>query len=98
MGLQMVSPTKSGASGLIFGADLPYYDYRFLQRVIEEADCDDDLKDRIAHQNVLALIKQYKPDWTLPTQPPQAPRVYDPDRLWACNPDQTDRLIVDILP
>ena len=88
---------KVGRERLIFGADLPYYDYRYLQRVIEEADCDDDLKDRIAHRNVMALIKQYKPDWTLPTQPPQSPRVYNPEHLWAYNPDQPDRLTVDIL-
>ena len=89
---------KVGRERLIFGADLPYYDYRFLQRVIEEADCDDDLKERIAHRNVAGLIQEYNPDWTLPDHPPQAPRACDPQSLWACNPAQPDRLTADILP
>lgn len=86
---------KVGRERLIFGADLPYYDYRFLQRTLEEADCDDDLKDLISHQNVISLIQHYKPDWKMPEQPPQAPRVYDPNVLWACREDRPDRLTVD---
>ena len=85
---------KVGRERLIFGADLPYYDYRFLQRIIEAADCDDDLKERIAYKNIIGLIKRFKPDWELPKGPPGAPRLYDPKVLWACNPEKPDRLRV----
>ena len=85
---------KVGRKRLIFGADLPYYDYRFLQRKIEAADMDDDLKDGIAYQNVLPLIQQYNPDWVMPDGPIPAPCNYGPEVLWACEPNQEDRLTV----
>ena len=85
---------KVGRERLIFGADLPYYDYRVLQRVIEEAPIDDDLKDRIAHKNLAALIQRFNPGWEMPAEPPQAPRLYDADELWAVNPDNPVRLTV----
>jgi predicted TIM-barrel fold metal-dependent hydrolase len=85
---------KVGGERLIFGADLPYYDYRFLQRKIEAADIGDDLKDGIAYQNVLPLIQRYNTDWTMPDGPIPAPCNYDPEVLWACEPDQEDRLTV----
>ena len=85
---------KVGRERLIFGADLPYYDYRILQQVIEEAPVDDDLKDRIAYKNLAALIARFNPAWTLPEQPPQAVRVYDPSELWAVNPANPARLTV----
>ena len=40
-------------------------------------------KDRIAYRNILDLIRQYNPDWQLPDGPPQAPRIYPADELWA---------------
>ena len=85
---------RVGRERIIFGADLPYYDYRLLQRIIEEAPIDDDLKDRIAYKNIMELIRQYNPDWQLPDGPPQAPRVYQPDELWAVDPEKPDRLTV----
>ena len=85
---------KVGRDRLIFGADLPYYDYRFLQRKIEAADIDDDLKDAIAHKNVTRLINHYRPNWQMPTEPITAPRQYDPAVLWACEEDKPDRLTV----
>ncbi len=85
---------RIGRDRLIFGADLPYYDYRFLQRIIEEADIDEDFKDRIAWKNVNPLIEKYNPDWKMPDQPITAPRVYDPEILWACDPEKQDRLTV----
>ena len=85
---------KIGKERMIFGADLPYYDYRYLQRTIEDAAIDDDLKDRIAHKNILNLIQQFKPDWKLPETSIKAPRIYDSDELWAANPDNPVRLTV----
>jgi predicted TIM-barrel fold metal-dependent hydrolase len=85
---------KAGKDRIMFGADLPYYDYRFLQKFIEAADIDDDLKDRIAYKNVIRLIHQYNPNWQMPEAPMKAPRIYEPEELWACNPQRLDRLTV----
>ena len=85
---------KVGRERLIFGADLPYYDYRVLQKTIEEAPIDDDFKDRIAHKNLEALIQRFKPDWSMPEAPPKTVRVYDPEALWAVNPENPVRLTV----
>ncbi|MDE2813207.1 MAG: hypothetical protein OXM01_09295, partial [Gemmatimonadota bacterium] len=85
---------KVGRERLIFGADLPYYDYRILQKVIEEAPVDDDLKDCIAYKNLAALIERFNPEWTLPAHPPKVVRVYDPEELWAVNPANPARLTV----
>jgi len=85
---------KIGRDRLIFGADLPYYDYRVLQKTIEAADIDEDFKDRIAWKNILPLINKYRPDWKLPDSPVTAPRIYDPEELWACNPANPVRLTV----
>ena len=72
-----------GRERIIFGADLPYYDYRLRQQIIEQAPIDDDLKDRIAYRNMLELIRQYNPEWRLPDARPRrraciAPRNYGP--------------------
>ena len=83
-----------GRERILFGADLPYYDYRLLQRIIEQAPIDDDLKDRIAYRNMQELIRQYNPEWRMPDAPPAAPRVYRPEELWAVDPDKPDRLTV----
>jgi len=83
-----------GRERLIFGADLPYYDYRVLQKTIETAPIDDDLKDRIAHRNLVDLIQRFRPDWQLPAAPVAAPRRYVPEELWAVNPANPVRLTV----
>lgn len=85
---------KVGRDRIIFGADLPYYDYRVLQKTIEEADIDEDLKDAIAHKNITRLIQQFNPDWKLPDGPITAPRKYAPEELWAVNPKNPVRLAV----
>lgn len=85
---------RLGSDRLIFGADLPYYDYRVLQKTIEEADVSDDLKDRIAHRNIIPLIKKYNPDWSMPSEPISGHRVWDPDELWAVDPNNPVRLTV----
>ena len=83
-----------GRERILFGADLPYYDYRLLQQIIEEAPIDEDLKDRIAYRNMLEMIRQYNPEWQFPDAPPQAPRVYRAKELWAVDPEKPDRLTV----
>jgi predicted TIM-barrel fold metal-dependent hydrolase len=85
---------RVGRERLIFGADLPYYDYRVLQATIENAEIDDDLKDRIAHRNMIDLIRKFKPDWEMPSTPVAAPRIYEPEQLWASNPRNPVRLTV----
>ena len=85
---------KLGKDRLIFGADLPYYDYRILQRTIEEADIDEDLKDRIAHRNIVPLIQKYCPNWEMPETPVRSHRVYDLQALWVVSPDNPVRLTV----
>ena len=65
-----------------------------MQKTIEEAPIDDDFKDRIAHKNLEALIQRFKPDWSMPEAPPKTVRVYDPEELWAVNPENPVRLTV----
>jgi len=83
-----------GRERLIFGADLPYYDYRVLQQTIEEAPIDDDLKDRIAYKNLETLIQRFRSDWKLPDSPLHAPRRYEAEDLWAVDPQNPVRLTV----
>jgi len=83
---------KLGRERLIFGADLPYYDYRVLQHTIEEADIDDDLKNRIAFENIIPLIQKYRPGWTMPDAFVESHRVYDSEELWEVNPENPVRL------
>jgi len=84
--------SKVGEDRIIFGADLPYYDYRVLQKTIESADVSDSLKDRITHRNLEALVQRFSPRWRMPEGPVEAPRVYDAPELWAVNPDNPVRL------
>ncbi len=86
-----------GEGRIIYGADQPYYDFRHLQNKIESAPISDDLKDRIAWKNAEELIRRFRFDWQMPAEPPNAPRVYDPEMLWAVNPDSEDRLTVDVI-
>ncbi len=85
---------RAGRERLIFGADLPYYDYRGLQRTIEQAAIDADLKDCIAFKNIIALIRKFKPGWTMPDTPIRSPGNYPAEELWAVNPDNPVRLTV----
>jgi hypothetical protein len=65
-----------------------------LQKKIEDAPIDDDLKDRIAYKNLEALIQRFKPEWRMPEAPPVAPRVYKDEELWAVDPKNPVRLTV----
>lgn len=89
--------SKVGSDRIVFGADLPYYDYRLLQQQLERAPVSDDLKDRIAWKNAAALFRRFNPSWRMPDAPPAAPRVYPEEWLWAANPAKPDRLVVDVI-
>ncbi len=86
-----------GEDRIIYGGDQPYSDFRFLQNTIESAPITDDLKDRIAWKNAEQFIRRFHPEWRMPSEPPKAPQVYDPEMLWAVRSDFEDRLTVDIV-
>ncbi len=74
-----------GSDRLMFGSDLPYYDFRLVQNQIETARLDDEIKERIAYQNAVRLVQQFRQDW-LPTLAPIAPpQIYSQDEMWDAN-------------
>jgi predicted TIM-barrel fold metal-dependent hydrolase len=68
---------------LLFGSDIPYYDYRLLQAQIEAAGIDDATKDRIAWRNAVDLIRRFRPRWQLNTAPVAPPAGFEGVDLWA---------------
>ena len=72
-----------GRERVLFGGDTPYYDYRVVQAQIEAAPVDESLKDRIAYENALALIRRFRPGWDLPREPVAPPRAYTVEELFA---------------
>ena len=79
---------RLGSERILFGSDVPYYDYRVLQNSIESSDLDENTKDRIAYGNGVNLIQKFCPDWRLNQEPPQPPQVYDDEELWAAKNDR----------
>ena len=77
-----------GNERLMFGGDAPYYDYRILQAELESANIDDESRDRIACQNAVTLIQQFRPDWELPTERLSPPRIYTEAELWTAEDDR----------
>ena len=77
-----------GNGRLMFGGDAPYYDYRILQAELESANIDDESRDRIAYQNAVTLIQQFRPDWELPTGRLSPPRIYTGAELWTAEDDR----------
>ena len=71
------------ADRLLFGSDIPYYDYRLLQAQIESARVDDETKDRIAWRNAAALIQRFRSEWRLPQEPAPSPAAFEGSDLWA---------------
>jgi len=70
---------------VMFGSDLPYYDFRLVQAQIESAQLDDETKERIAYQNAVRLVQQFREDWTptlIAIKPPQA---YSETEMWDAN-------------
>ena len=70
---------------LMFGSDLPYYDFRLVQSQIESANLDDETKERIAYQNAVRLVQQYRPDWLPTLTPITPPQLYSEQEMWDAN-------------
>jgi predicted TIM-barrel fold metal-dependent hydrolase len=77
---------------LLFGSDIPYYDYRILQRQVEAAPISEEMKDRIAYRNAVALIQRFKPEWRLPESPTEMPAAFAGQDLWGQQPGKPGRL------
>jgi predicted TIM-barrel fold metal-dependent hydrolase len=58
-----------GADRLLFGSDAPYYDWRRLQRQVEESRLDEATKDAIAWRNAESLIRRFRPEWRMSAAP-----------------------------
>jgi uncharacterized protein len=81
-----------GADRIVFGSDIPYYDYRRLQRQIEASPVDAATKDKIAAGNAVDLIRRFRPDWQVPATPTPAPAGFESVDLWEELPNQPGRL------
>ncbi len=83
-----------GNERLMFGGDAPYYDYRILQAELEAANIDETSRDRIAYQNAVTLIQEFRSDWELPTEKFSPPQVYTEAELWTVENERL-RLVDD---
>ena len=82
-----------GSERILFGSDLPYYDYRILQAQLESADIDETTRDRIAFHNAVTLIQSVRPDWEPPSEAAAAPQNYSYEELWAPKEAGSERLL-----
>jgi predicted TIM-barrel fold metal-dependent hydrolase len=74
-----------GNEQIMFGSDLPYYDFRLVQSQIEESQLDDETKERIAYQNAARLVQQFQPDWLPTLTPITPPQIYSEVEMWDAN-------------
>lgn len=74
-----------GSEQIMFGSDLPYYDFRLVQSQIEESRLDDETKERIAYKNAVRLVQQFRPDWVPTLTPITPPQVYSEHEMWDAN-------------
>lgn len=81
-----------GVERLLFGGDAPYYDYRILQADLETANIDEPIRNQIAYQNAVTLIRRFHPTWELPTEKLSPPQVYTEAELWTVE-DERLRLV-----
>ena len=72
-----------GDERIFFGSDAPYYDYRLLQKLIEDSDIGDESKDRIASENAVAFVQKFRPKWKLPSTEVVPPQKYTDEEMWA---------------
>ncbi len=82
-----------GSERILFGSDLPYYDFRILQAQVEAADIDEATRDRIAFQNAVTLIQSFRPDWEPPGEAPASPQNYTYEEIWAPKEAGSERLL-----
>ncbi len=74
-----------GNEQIMFGSDLPYYDFRLVQSQIEESQLDDETKERIAYKNAVRLVQQFRPDWVPTLTPITPPQNYTEVEMWDAN-------------
>ena len=74
-----------GNEQIMFGSDLPYYDFRLVQSQIEESQLDDETKERIAYKNAVRLVQQFRPDWVPILTPITPPQNYSEVEMWDAN-------------
>jgi len=74
-----------GSDRIMFGSDLPYYDFRLVQAQIEAARLDDETKERIAYQNAVRLVQRFREDWLPTLTPITPPQVYSEGEMWDAN-------------
>ena len=74
-----------GNEQIMFGSDLPYYDFRLVQSQIEESQLDDETKERIAYQNAVRLVQQFRPDWVPTLTQITPPQNYSEVEMWDAN-------------
>ncbi len=74
-----------GNEQIMFGSDLPYYDFRLVQSQIEESQLDDETKERIAYKNAVQLVQQFCPDWVPILTPITPPQNYSEVEMWDAN-------------
>ena len=74
-----------GSDRIMFGSDLPYYDFRLVQAQIEAARLDDETQERIAYQNAVRLVQRFREDWLPTLTPITPPQVYSESEMWDAN-------------
>ena len=74
-----------GNEQIMFGSDLPYYDFRLVQSQIEESQLDDETKERIAYKNAVRLVQQFRPDWVPTLTSITPPQNYSEVEMWDAN-------------
>ena len=74
-----------GSDRIMFGSDLPYYDFRLVQNQVETARLDIEIKERIAYQNAVRLVQQFRQDWLPTLTPITPPQVYSQEEMWDAN-------------
>ena len=74
-----------GNDQIMFGSDLPYFDFRLVQSQIEESQLDDETKERIAYQNAVRLVQQFRPGWVPTLTPRTPPQMYSEQEMWDAN-------------
>jgi len=73
------------ANRLMFGSDLPYYDFRLVQSQLESANLDDNTKKDISYRNAVRLIHQFKPNWLPTLTKINPPQEYTEEEMWDAN-------------
>lgn len=74
-----------GEDRIMFGSDLPYYDFRFVQRQLRSARLSETTQRRIAYLNAVWLVRKFRPRWKPNLTPIRPPQVYSEDEMWDAN-------------